>query len=669
MNVAVQIDETRALENGALHENPIVVVGGGPVGTRAAQELSRRGYHVVLINAERWRPYNRVKLTPLLAGEAPLWQIYMNDRFQGPGTVRRYDNVAVVDVNRDDKKILLSNERVIGYEKLVLALGSRAFVPGIPGAGLSGVYVFRDFNDTEALIARSFSARNVVVIGGGLLGLEAARGMMKRGAKVTVVEHENRLMPRQLDLAAAEILKERIEEIGIKVVTGEPVQSINGKDRVTSVSLVKSGEVDADTVIICTGVRANTQLAAGIDLSHNRGILVDEAMRTTDENIYAVGECAERDGQVYGLVGPGYDQAVVAASHIAGEKPAPYAGSIPATKLKVLGADVFSMGDFENIEQQLEVKSYTFVEKETGIYRRIFVDRGRLVAALGVGEWAEATKVQQAVSRNQSVAFWNISRFKAKGILWRENNDGVSAWSKDAILCNCTGTTKGALVDAMTLGATTLDEIQGATSASTVCGTCKPLVMELIGEGALKPEPARWWKALLLISSLAALGALATLFFPRIPAPGSYITDDFWFNLWFDSIWKQYSGYTLLGLTVAAAMIGLRKRIRLRWYLGGYDYWRFVHLVIGIASVFVLVWHTGFRIGDNLNLALMASFLATLVFGALAGLVTGGEHELQERGYTTAASKPRSVPMWLHVLALWPLPVLLIIHILTVYSF
>jgi len=648
---------------------PVVIVGGGPVGTRAAQELSRRGRTVVLFNAERWRPYNRVKLTPLLAGEAQVGQVYVSDHFPRPGKVHRYDGVSVVDVDRENRLLALSSGRIQPYSKLVLALGSRAFVPAIPGADLADVFTFRNFDDAEALVARSMSARNVVVIGGGLLGLEAARGMAARSASVTVVEHENRLMPRQLDLAAGDVLKNRIEAIDINVLVGERVNSIAGDSRVEKVVLGKDKEIEADTVIICTGVRANTQLADGIGLAHRRGILVDDQMRTDDPAIYAIGECTEHAGQVYGLVGPGYEQAAVAVAHICEDDTAVYSGSVPATKLKVIGADVFSMGDFESIEQQQDIKSYVFRSDDTGSYRRLFVDRGRLVAALGVGDWPEANRLQQAIGKRQNVWLWQTARFARTGDLWPKGEDGVADWPRQAIVCNCTGTTKGAIVDSITLGSQTLDEVRATTSANTVCGTCKPLVLDLLGEGDAPPEPARWWRWLIGFSILGALFALSTALLPRIALADTYVTDDFWFNLWFDSLWKQYTGYTLLALTACAAVIGLRKRIRLFGRLGSYDGWRLVHLAIGLACALVLVVHTGFRLGSNLNLALMLSFLATLLFGAAAGFMKGADHALPDQAGTGAKAVPKSLPLWVHILALWPLPVLLIIHIATVYAF
>lgn len=646
---------------------PVVIAGAGPAGMRTAHELCRRNFHVVLFNAERWQPYNRVQLTPLLSGEAQIGQVYVSEFFPGPGRVDRYDGVSVIEIDRVARAILTSTDRIVHYSKLILAQGSRAFVPNISGADLPGVYLFRSFDDAEALVARAMSARNVVVIGGGLLGLEAARGLSQRGAAVTVIEHENRLMPRQLDRDAGTALQVRIEALGVHVLTGTRVQSIDGDCRVEAVTVADGVTIPADTVVVCTGVRANTQLAAAVGLNHGRGIIVDDEMRTSDPDIYAVGECAEHNGTVYGLVGPGYEQAITAAASIAGD-PTAYNGSVPATKLKILGADVFSMGDFEAIEPQPDIRSLVYADTAQDSYRRLFVDRGRLVAALGVGKWPEATRLQQAISRHQRLPFWKARSFARTGQIWKEADDNVVQWPREAIVCNCTGTTKGTINDAVANGASSVAEIEANTGASSVCNTCQPLVLELLGSGA-RAEPIRWWKWLTGLSAAAALIALMISFLPRIPLADTFRVDDFLTNLWFNSIWKQWSGYTLLGLTALAALIGLRKRIKLFAKLGGYDGWRIAHLIIGLVAAGVLIWHTGFRLGANLNLALMLSFLVTLVFGTVAGLITGGEHELRERQLVSGSKSPRSLPMWIHLLGFWPLPVLLLFHVLSVYNY
>lgn len=668
MNNSFEQATQRTASNRSSKARPIVIVGAGPVGIRTAQELVKRGETCVIINAETSAPYNRVKLTPLLSGEAHLGQVLLNRSFDGPGEIKSYDNCAVLDIDRELREVTLSTGRVQPYETLVLATGSRAFVPKIEGSDLSNVFTFRHVKDAEGLLARSFAAQKVLVIGGGLLGLEAARGMKKRGSQVTVVEHESRLMPRQLDDAAGNMLGAIISGLGINVMTGARVTQINGQDRVTSVSFSEGDDIEFDTVIICVGVRANTQIAQAADLQVKTAIVVDETLRTQDPNIFAVGECAEYDGIVCGLVGPGYEQAMTAVDQIMGIT-STYTPTLPVTKLKVVGAEVFSMGEVEKLDAQVGTSIHIFEDNEANIYRKLFLRRGKILGALGVGDWPEATKLQQAIKRNANIRFWNTLRFNRTGHLWAQSDDDVASMPADTIICNCTGVTKGAIQNAMTLGANTLPELQSATSCSTICGTCKPLVFDLLGQGDTTAEPAKWWRAILAFSGLAIFAALLTAVIPRINLADTYVIDDIFRNMWFDSLWKQYSGYSLLGLTVISAGIGLRKRIRFMARLGSFDFWRISHLILGALSALVLIWHTGFRVGSNLNLILMVSFLIVLGFGAIAGLATGGEHDLQSRGISSAKKPARTLPMWVHVVALWPLPALLIFHILLVYKY
>lgn len=649
---------------------PIVVIGGGPCGVRCAQELSKKGFNVTLFNAERWQPYNRVKLTPLLAGEIQIGQVYQSNEYPGPGKVTQYNDTRIVHIDRENKTVTSAAGRSWPYSKLILAFGSKAFIPNIPGKDLSGVYSFRDVNDVEALLARTLSARNVSVIGGGLLGLEAARGMAKHGLNVTVIEHEHRLMPRQLDDEAGKLLADNIEALDVKVITSKRVAEISGMDRVQTLLLNDSQRLECDTVIICTGVRANLDLAKQSGLKFDRGVIVDDQMKTSDDDIYAVGECAEHKKIVYGLVGPGLEQASIAVNAIAGEA-AHYEGSMTTTKLKVIGAEVFSMGEVEELEERPGVKSIIFEDKEKGLYRKIFVEAGRLVGALGIGHWPESSQLQKALLEKASVYPWMTWRFRKTGSIWKERVD-ESAFSMppNAIVCNCTGVTRGRIGDCIKLGACTLEEIQRDTGANTVCGSCTPLVEEILAGGsAVDAKPVKLWKALTWISCIGTFLALLTLFVPRVPLPDTFQGAEILEKLWFDNIWKQWSGYILLGLSAIAAILSLRKRISFLQKVGSYDWWRVIHLVIGVLCAIVLFTHTGFRIGENLNLFLMISFVGILLFGAIAGLATGGEHELKAKGVGSNKKPPRTIPTWFHIIAFWPLPVLVAVHIISVYAF
>jgi NAD(P)H-nitrite reductase large subunit len=641
----------------------VVIIGGGPAGIRMAQELTRRGIDCTLINAERWLPYNRVKLTPLLCGDSQIGQVMQSLKFSGDGKATLYSNQSVVDIDRDARFVMTSTGRRVPYRKLVFATGSRAHVPPIPGIALSGVYRFRNFDDVEALVARSFRSRRTVVIGGGLLGLEAARGMAARGVETWIVEHEQYLMARQLDERAGEMLCDKVCALGLNVRTGVAVKSIVGDARVEAIELSTGERIDCDTIIVCTGIRANRELARDVGLAVGRGITVSDTMQTQDPDIYAVGECAEIGGFTCGLVGPAFEQAVVAARHIAGE-PGRYEGSVPSTKLKIVGVDVFSMGDIEQLAQRRDLHTLTFEDADH--YRRLVVRRGRIVGAISIGAWDETNRLQEAVRNRTWLYPWQSIRFLRSGKIFGDDGaGGVREWPSAATVCNCTGVNRGQIGEAISLGAANLEDVRRDTGASTVCGSCAVLISELLDTPPPR-EPAKGARPLAVLGAVALVLGLAVVLSPIWPLASKIQFRGLPEALWLDGFWKQVSGFTLLGLSVAAAVLSLRKRIN--WLrFGDFAIWRIVHLVIGAIAIAALVVHTGFRLGTNLNFWLMTSFLALSLAGAAAGLVTAAEHRIF--AWPQPAARTRSISFWFHLIAFWPIPVLLGFHIVSVYYF
>ncbi|KAJ54421.1 hypothetical protein ACMU_18510 [Actibacterium mucosum KCTC 23349] len=643
----------------------VLVIGGGPVGIRAAQNLTRAGIATTVLSDEVLPPYNRVRLTPLLGGDAQFGDIAFGDLPTDKTLFNLQLGQRVARINREQKQVVTADGTLWSYDRLVMATGSRAFLPGIPGRELSGVYRFRSADDASALLARSFSARKVAVIGGGLLGLEAARGMRRRQCAVTVVEHESHLMPRQLDKEGGAKLANDIKTLGVDVRTGVAVREITGTHKVNGLLLSDGTKIECDTVIICTGIRANIDLARDTRLAFNHGIIVNDQMQTSDPDIFAVGECAEHNGQLQGLVGPGYAQAEVAAQVIAG-KNAAFSGAKPATKLKVIGAEVFSAGEIEQLDVRPNVASHTW--RDDSGYRRIFVERGKLVGAVAVGDWEQTSRVQDAIQNGATVYPWMLFRFRKQGLLWIEAEEAPDALPDTATLCNCTGVTCGQVRVAIAGGCTTPDAVSVETGASTVCGTCRPQIAEMIEAGA-KPEPIPLWKPVLGLSALALLLAAYPFLAGHIPLPTSYDADSLRDWLWRDNIVKQWSGFILLGITLAAFTIGLRKRLRFMDKLGGFNSWRMVHNGIGLAAIAGFAAHTGLNLGSGWNMALAVSFLGTTLIGAVAGLATGGDHELRARGVGSSRKPPRKLPTWVHILLLWPLPALLLFHVLASYAF
>ena len=644
---------------------PVVVIGGGPVGMRVAQELVRRGRPVLVLSAEPHQPYNRVRLTPLLGGDVQFGDITLPPLNDPAGRATCLTGKRVVDIDRDEHLVRTADGALYPYAQLILATGSRAFVPGIPGRDLAGVFTFRTAEDTSALLARSISARRVAVIGGGLLGLEAARGMRRRGAQVSVIEHETHPMPRQLDGEAGALLTAKIADLGVDIRCSTAVREIYGTHKVEGLRLSDGSEIPCDTVIICTGVRANTQLAQDAGLPFHNGIIVNDLLQTRDPDVYAVGECIEHNGRLYGLVGPGFAQADIAAAVICGED-ARFLGAAPATKLKVIGAEVFSAGEVEQLDQQVGVVSHIW--RGDGVYRRIFLHRGRLVGAVAIGGWDQASRVQDAVQEGRVVYPWMVHRFRRTGALWIDEDLAPSDMPDTAILCNCTGVTAGQLRGAKARGADSVPDLSMETGAGSVCGTCQPLLEEFL-DGDAPPNPVALWKALLGFSGVALLAAALPLLIGNVPLPESFEADSLRQWLWRDNIVKQWSGFILLGITATALLIGLRKRFRWTDRLGIYDGWRLVHIGVGLLAVAGLYAHTGFSLGHNLNFALGAFYVATLIFGAIAGLATGGDHELRARHIGTSRKPPRRLPTWIHILAVWPVPVLILVHVLTSYAF
>lgn len=654
--------------------DPVVVVGAGPVGIRFVQELERQqpGRKILLFGGEPWKPYNRVKLSPLLAGAISEEEIDTSDTIPTVENITALFNAPITAIDPTARTVTGHNGECYPYSQLVLATGSHPHIPPIPNVELDGIFSFRDLTDTQQLLARTVSSRHTIVIGGGLLGLEAAKAMRRHHTKVTVLEHASHVMFNQLDTPAASLLTQSLEESGVAVRSGERVKGFTGDRRVESVQLA-SGEVLAcDTVVLSTGIVPNIALAKAAKLNAGRGVIVNDQMQSSDPAIYAIGECAEHRGTVYGLVAPGYEQASVVATHIAHakrlqepqEQPvrfARYEGSVAATSLKVVGLPVFSMGDIQ--ERDFVQIDCCYSNPDSRAYRRLSVEAGHLVGAVVIGEWSEIPRLREAVIKRRRLYPWQLWRFRRTGTLWGDDDvENVATWPQDATVCNCTGVTVGGLQQAISRGCQTQQALSETTGAGTVCGSCKPLLVNLVGSGIV--DPVKGWRALVATSLIS--GLLALLFLSPLVLPYNQSVQDpwRWDQLWRDGLIKQISGFTLLGLSVLLALVGLRKRVR-RFTLFDFDIWRVVHVVIGAVAIVSLASHTGLRLGTGLNALLMGSFVGLLLSGSLLGSVIALENRLAP----ALVRRYRKISLWSHIFLLWPLPVLLGFHVLKSYYF
>ena len=369
---------------------PLVIVGNGMAAARLVDELARVAlgrYAVAVIGDEPRLAYNRVLLSSVLAGETASHDIELRPAswWRDRGVTLKYGCVATeIDVGRRELKI--ANEESIPFSRLVLATGSAPLRLNVPGADLAGVHTFRDSRDVDLLLTLAAQKKRVVVVGGGLLGLEAAYGLAKAGAPVTLVHLMDRLMERQLDAPAAALLKSLVERKGIEVLLEANTARIHGETQVRGVELADGRLIEAEAVIFAAGIRPNISLAKEAGIPVNRGIVVDHHLRTGAPDIFAIGECAEHRGICYGLVEPAYEQARVLARHLAGRQ-ACYGGSVVATNLKVSGVSVFSAGDFMRAPGS---EAIVLSDAGSGTYKKLVISEGRLSGAVLVGDVGDA---------------------------------------------------------------------------------------------------------------------------------------------------------------------------------------------------------------------------------------------------------------------------------------
>jgi nitrite reductase (NADH) large subunit len=382
---------------------PLVIVGNGMAAARLVDELAKVAlgrYAIAVVGDEPRLAYNRVLLSSVLAGETASHDIELKPAhwWRDRGVTLKYGCVATeIDVGRRELKI--ANEESIDFSRLILATGSTPLRLNVPGADLAGVHTFRDSRDVDLLLTLAARKKRVVVVGGGLLGLEAAYGLAKAGAPVTLIHLMDRLMERQLDAPAAALLKLLVERKGIEVLLNANTARLHGETRVEGVELTDGRRIDVDAVIFAAGIRPNIALAREAGVTVNRGVVVDDHLQTAAPDIFALGECAEHRGICYGLVEPAYEQARVLAQHLAGGDTA-YHGSVVATNLKVSGVGVFSAGDFMGSDG---TEAIVLRDIRHGTYKKLVISDGRLTGAVLVGDTADALWYLELIRTRQPI--------------------------------------------------------------------------------------------------------------------------------------------------------------------------------------------------------------------------------------------------------------------------
>jgi len=466
----------------------LVMVGNGMAGVRTLEELLKIApdlYEITVFGAEPHPNYNRILLSPVLAGEQTVDEIILNPlAWYAEHGITLHLNKKVTSIDRKKRLVTADDGTAAEYDRLLIATGSNPFILPVPGKELKGVIAYRDIADTNTMIETATTHQHAVVIGGGLLGLEAANGLMLRGMSVTVVHIAPWLMERQLDDVAGKLLQKSLEERGLKFMIGAQTQELvgNAEGRVQSVKFKDGTEVPADLVVMAAGIRPNTELAEKIGIHCNRGIVVNDTMQTvTDPRVYSVGECAAHRGIAYGLVAPLFEQGKVCANHLAMFGIGRYTGSQVSTKLKVTGIDLFSAGDFMGGEGSEEV---VLSDPFGGVYKKLVLRDNKLIGACLYGDTVDGSYYFKLIREGR-----NLNEVRDK-LMFGESNigdTGHQGHSKAAAMldtdevCGCNGVTKGSVCKAIKeKGLFTLDEVRKHTKASASCGSCTGLVEQLI---------------------------------------------------------------------------------------------------------------------------------------------------------------------------------------------
>ncbi len=479
-----------------MKKSKLVMVGNGMAGVRTIEELLKIApdlHDVTVFGAEPHPNYNRILLSPVLAGEQTLDEIVLNTwEWYTENNITLHAGKKVVEVDRINRIVRAvdaeGNVTEAEYDRLLMCTGSNPFILPIPGKDLEGVIAYRDIADTNAMIDAATKYKHAVVIGGGLLGLEAANGLMLRGMTVSVVHVMPTLMERQLDAVAGKMLQKSLEERGLKFLMGAQTQELVGSEdggkggRVKSIKFKDGSEVAADLVVMAVGIRPNTELAEKMRLHCNKGIVVNDTMQTvTDARIYSVGECAAHRGVAYGLVAPLFEQAKVAANHLAQFGIGRYTGSLTSTKLKVTGIDLFSAGDFTGGEGTEEI---VMSDPYGGVYKKLVLKDDKLIGACMFGDTVDGSYYFKLLREGRSVANIRDKLMFGEsniGDVGHEGHSKAATMPDEAEVCGCNGVNKGTICKAIKeKGLFTLDEVRKHTKASASCGSCTGLVEQII---------------------------------------------------------------------------------------------------------------------------------------------------------------------------------------------
>jgi nitrite reductase (NADH) large subunit len=464
----------------------LVIVGNGMVGHRLLERLAAQPlpFEITVLGEEPRPAYDRVQLTSFFSGKTAQQLSLVSPGFFDDHGIALYLSARVIDIDREQRRVRTAAGEVFDYDRLVLATGSYPFVPPIPGRDRPGCFVYRTIEDLEAIRSASSRARVGTVIGGGLLGLEAAKALADLGLETHVVEFAPRLMAVQIDEPAGAVLRSRIAKLGVGIHTNKSsVEICSGSEHTHRIRFTDGSELETDIVVFSAGIRPRDELArqAGLQLGERGGIVVDDACRTSDPAISAIGECALWNGKLYGLVAPGYQMANVAAAHLLDQTDVRFQGADMSTKLKLMGVDVASLGDAHATTPGARVCS--FIDERRQIYKKLVIsaDGQRLLGGILVGDADDYGTLLQTMQNGTALPERPESLLlPSLGGEAKPTGSGIASLPDDAQICSCNGVSKGAICAAVSAGCHTLGALKKSTRAGSSCGGCSPLVTQIL---------------------------------------------------------------------------------------------------------------------------------------------------------------------------------------------
>lgn len=478
-----------------MEKNKLVVIGNGMAGIKCVEEivrLSPDAYEITVFGSEPRPNYNRILLSKVLQGSASNGEIILNDwSWYEENGIRLHAGETVERILVSERRVRTESGMTVPYDRLIVATGSTAFIPPIPGIDKPGVTGFRTIDDCDAIKEAAKRGTKAAVIGGGLLGLEAARGLLNLGMQVDVVHNASYLMNRQLDRVSAEMLRKELESQGMRFLLGKQTVKVAGRKKAEGLLFSDGTKLAADLIVVAVGIRPNVAVAEKSGIATHRAIVVNDYLQTNVQDVYAVGECAEHRGIVYGLVSPLYEQGKVLARTLCGLPTEPYAGSIPFAQLKVSGVEMFSAGLIGEQEAETAYQAYDGVR---GTYRKVTSIGGKVAGAILYGDASDGPRLLDLLKRGASVSVLSQEKpAEADGSL-----EAAQAMPDSGAVCACNGVSKGAILCSIREdGAKTVEQVRDKTKASGSCGGCRPLVAALIRlaeaagpGGGGTPEPA-----------------------------------------------------------------------------------------------------------------------------------------------------------------------------------